>query len=161
MSVMFKATTKAAEAPDVENGVYDAKFSGITTKFISGGDYGDGERFVWSFTLLDDNGAVIYHKGDPLEIEQLTSLSTNTKSRTVPRAVRNLKALLTAEEYALFEMGEGVDAAALLDRPCQIEIGTSDSGWPKIVNVLPPRRKRRAGVGVAASSSSSSSTTAE
>lgn len=142
MGFTFQATSKSADAPNVDAGIYDARFDGVETKFVEGGQFGDGERFAWSFTLLDDEGAVLYDDGDPIEIDGLTSMSTNTKSKTTPKAVRYLKALMTPEEFAGFENGNGVSADALIGRTVQVEVAIRDSGWPTIANVLPPRQKR-------------------
>lgn len=115
----------------------------MSTKFITGGNYGDGDRFEWAFTLLDDDGAVIYDEGEPVELTGLTSTSTNVASKTTPRAVRYLKALMTASEFAVFEAGEGVEAEELLGRIVQVEVAIKESGWPTIANVLPPRKSRK------------------
>ncbi len=137
----FTATSKAADAPDIEGGIYDARFDGVAKKFIQGGQYGDGDRFEWSFTLMED-GAVLYDGGDPVELTGLTSTSTNIASKTTPRAVRYLKALMTPAEFAQFEAGEGVDAQALLGRVVQVEVLIKENGWPTIANVLPAPRKK-------------------
>jgi len=143
VSTVFKATAKAADAPDVEVGLYDATFDGVTQKFIEGGAFGDGDRFEWSFTLLDDDGATLYDEGDPISVQGLTSMSLNTASKTVPKAVRYLKALCTAAEFAAFEDEDGIDIDSLKGRKCQVDVGVRDSGWPTISNVLPPRKARR------------------
>lgn len=141
--MVFTATAKSADAPDIEGGIYDAKFEGVSTKFVEGGQYGDGERFVWLFTLLDDDGAALYDNGDPITVDALTSLSLNTQSKTTPKAVRFLKALLPAAEFAAFEAGEGIDMDALVGSIAQVEVAIRDNGWPTIVNVLPKRVSRR------------------
>lgn len=148
LGTIFKATAKSADAPDIEAGLFDARFHGVEVKFIEGGMYGDGDRFVWPFTLLDDDGAVLYDKGDPIDLDGLTSMSLNTKSKTQPKAVRFFKALATAEEFADFEDedGPGVDMSKdgpLAGRIAQVEVALRDNGWPTIVNVLPKRRARR------------------
>jgi len=143
--IVFKATTRSAEAPDIEAAFYDARFEGVEIKAITGGQYGDGDRFEWRFTLLDDDGAVLYEDGDPVEVTGLTSMSTNVLSKTVPRAVRYLKALLTPEEFAAFEAGEGSPKARdLAGRKVQVEVAIKDNGWPAVANVLPLRKKRTA-----------------
>ena len=144
MGTTFRATSKSADAPDIDPGVYDARFDGVSTKFITGGQYGDGNRFEWAFTLLDDDGDVMYDGGEPLEVTGLTSESTNILSKTQPRAVRYLKALMTPVEFATFSAGEGVDEDALLGRVVQVEVAVKENGWPSIANVLPPRAKRKA-----------------
>lgn len=142
MGVTFAATSKSADAPDIEAGVYDARFDGVEVKFIKGGQFGDGDRFEWAFTLLDDDGSVLYDDGEAVEISGLTSTSTNTTSQTTPRAVRYLKALMTPVEFASFEAGEGVPADELIGRTCQVEVGIKENGWPTINSVLPARKRR-------------------
>lgn len=138
----FTAQSKSADAPDIEAGVYDATFDGVEVKFIKGGQYGDGERFEWQFTLVDDDGAELYDEGEPIEVTGLTSQSTNITSKTQPRAVRYLKALMTPSEFAQFEAGEGINEDALLKRVIQVELAIKDNGWPSVVNVMPARKKR-------------------
>lgn len=151
---VLNATSKSAAAPDIEGGLtaglYDAKFMGLETKFIEGGQYGDGDRYVWPFTLLDDDGEPLLNTNEesddfmkPVIADGLTSLSLNTQSKTTPKAVRYLKALCTAEEYAAFEDGEGVDTDALIGRKAQVDVSIRDNGWPSIANVLPARKARR------------------
>ncbi len=144
MGLTFIATSKSADAPDIEPGLYDARFDGVAVKFITGGQYGDGDRFEWSFTLLDDEGAVMYDEGEPIEVTGLTSTSTNVLSKTKPRAVRYLQALMTPSEYGAFVAGEGVDEKALLRRTVQVEVAIKDSGWPAVANVLAARKARPA-----------------
>lgn len=143
MSQTFKATSKAADAPDIEAGVYDARFDGVSVKFITGGQYGDGDRFEWAFTLIDDDGDVMYDEGDAVVATGLTSMSTNITSKTQPRAVRYLKGLMTPVEFASFEAGEGVDENALVGRVVQVEINITDKGWPRVANVLAARVARK------------------
>jgi hypothetical protein len=138
----FTATSKAADAPDVEGGIYDGRFDGVSTKHIEGGMYGGGDRFEWSFTLLDDSGAVLYDAGDPVVVTGLSSTSTNVASKTTPRAVRYLKALCTPAEFAAFEAGEGLDEKNLVGRVVQVEVAIKENGWPTIANVLPARKQR-------------------
>jgi hypothetical protein len=145
MGRTFVASAKAADAPDIEADFYDARFDSIDQKFIPGGQYGDGDRFVWAFTLLDDDGAVLYSKGEPVEVDGLTSMSLNILSKTTPRAVRYLKALMTEAEFADFTAGNGIDADALIGRKVQVEVIIRDTGWPTVVNVLPARKSRKGG----------------
>jgi hypothetical protein len=145
MGHTFAATTKSADAPNVDAGIYDGRFDGVSTKFVEGGQFGDGERLVWAFTLLDDDGNVLYDDGDPIEVDGLTSMSTNVLSKTTPKAVRYLKSLMTAAEFAAFSEGKGVSADELVGRVVQVEVAIRDSGWPTVANVLPPRVKRTGG----------------
>ena len=144
--ITFSATTRSADAPDIEADVYDATFLGVSKKFIKGGAYGDGERFEWRLALLDEDGAALYDNGDPVEVTGLTSMSTNILSKTEPRAVRYLRALMSAQEFASFKAGEGLSATSLVGRTVQAEVAIKDNGWPSVTNLLPPRKRRGAGV---------------
>ena len=143
MGQKFAASTKSADAPDIEAGLYDGRLDSIDVKFIEGGQYGDGDRFVWTFTLLDDDGSVLYDDGDPIEVDALTSMSLNTKSKTTPKAVRFFKALATTAEFEAFENGDPIDSDALVGRIAQVDVYLRDSGWPSIANVLPKRKARK------------------
>lgn len=143
--MVFTATAKSADAPNIgDAGLFDGRFEGVSTKFVEGGQYGDGDRYVWNFTLLDDDGEVLYDEGDPIVVDALTSMSLNTQSKTTPKAVRFLKALLSAADFAAFENGEGIDMDALVGTVAQVDVALRDNGWPTIVNVLPKRVARRA-----------------
>lgn len=129
MGITFAASSKSADAPDIEPGVYPADFNGVRADTIENSQYGNGDIFSWEFTVFD--------QGDPVEVRGTTSRSLNTKSKTTPTAVRWLKSLLNKAEWAKFEAGDGLDADELVGRRCQVQVEIKDSGWPKIVNVLP------------------------
>ena len=147
MGTTFTATTKNAEAPDIEPGMYDMRFDGTEQKKVKGGQYtkdtvnGD-PKLAWGFTLLDDDGDVMYDGGDQIELEKLTGMGFNIASKTVPAEVRLLKALCTTAEFAAFEAGQGTTEADLLGRIVQGEVFIKDNGWAGIGNVLPARVKR-------------------
>ncbi len=146
MGSVFQATQKAADAPNIEPAVYDLRFDGVEKKLVKGGQYqknpnGD-PKIAWKFTLLEDDGSVIYDDGDPVEVEALTGVGFNTASKTVPQEVRILKALMTADEFEAWVAGEGVDADELLGRTVQGEVFIKDSGYPGVTNIIAPRRRR-------------------
>lgn len=141
MPLTFKATSKSADAPNIEAGVYDARFDGVEAKTLEKSQY-DPEVFIWAFTLMED-GKVLYDAGEPVTVDKITSQSTNTKARTTPGAVRVLKALMTAEEYEAFVNEEPVDAGDLIGRIVQVQVIVKDNGWPAVEEVLPSRRARR------------------
>lgn len=146
----FVATSKAAEAPHIEDAMYDGILIAVESKRIKGGQYtkdtvnGD-PKLEWNFRLLDENGDVLFDDGDAVEVGKLTGTGFNIASKTVPQEVRVLKALLTKAEYAAFENGEGTPDDAveapegLLGRKVQLEVFTKESGWPGIGNVVAPR----------------------
>lgn len=142
--IVFAGSSKSADAPDIEAGVYDATFDGVRKQFVKGGQYGDGDRFVWAVTLDDpeSKGEVYYIDGEPVEVEGLSSLSTNVLSETVPKAVKYLKALMTDAEFALFKAGEGTPAEALIGRKVQVIIKIKANGWPEVADMLPVQKRR-------------------
>lgn len=148
MGTTFIATSKAAEAPNVEEGMYDARFDGTESKRVKGGlytkDTENGDlKLEWKFTLLDDEGNELYDDGDPIELSKLTGIGFNIASKTVPQEVRVLKALLTPAEFAKFEAGEGVDEEAMVGRTVQVEVFVKENGWPGIGNVIAARKSRK------------------
>jgi hypothetical protein len=140
MGLTFKAGS-SAQAPNVEAGMYDMRFDGVEAKTLEKSQF-DPEVFIWKFTLFDD-GKVVYDEGEPVEVDKVTSQSTNTKSKTTPGAVKVLKALMTAEEFSAFEREEPIDADALLGRMVQGQVIIKDNGWPGVEEVLPARRRGR------------------
>lgn len=158
----FQATTKAAEAPEVDEGMFDGIVVAVANKRVKGGQYtkdtvnGD-PKLEWGFMLLDDEGALLAqgdtlsdgsaneNAGKPIEVSKLTGVGFNTKATTVPQEIRMLKAVLTKAEYAQFEAGEPTpdsDVAApegLLGRKVQLEVIVKENGWPAVGNVVAPR----------------------
>jgi hypothetical protein len=137
----FQASTSSAEAPDIEAGMYDARYDEVEAKTLEKSQF-DPNVYIWGFTLFED-GKVIYDKGEPVEVDKVTSQSTNVKSKTTPGAVKVLKALMTAEEFAAFERGETIEAEELVGRMVQVQVIIKENGWPTVEEVLPARRARR------------------
>ena len=135
MAIQFKASSKSADAPEIDDGVYPALFKGISEKVLDKSQYGNGEVWIWRGEVNDG--------GDLIDLEMMTSRSLNITSKTTPKAVKNLKGLLTKPEWAGFLEGEGFDAADLLDRPCQVEVIHNDNGWPQIAAFMPKVAKRK------------------
>ena len=134
MGITFAASSKSANAPDIEPGIYPARFDKVEPKVVEQSQFSP-DCFEWTFTLYEGDEP-IYDEGDPLEVTGLTSQSTNVKSKTTPRAVRYLQAIMTPEEFASFAAGGGIDADALLGRMVQVQVIVKDSGWPAIENVI-------------------------
>lgn len=141
MGVTFAGSTTSAGAPNIEAGIYEARFDGVAPKTVPNSQFGNGESLEWTFTLFED-GKVLYDEGEPIEVTGLTSLSMNVKSKTVPRGVKYLKGLMTKQEYALFEAEQPTPAEALVGRFCQLIISIKDTGWPKVDDVLPAKSKK-------------------
>lgn len=160
----YQASTKAAGAPDIEADVYDGKLVSVTTtrlkvgKFVKDTENGD-PKLEWNFSPLDDDGNVIREDrednenfGKAIVISKLTGTGFNIASKTTPAEVLVLKALLTADEFAAFENGEGtpddeldVSKGGLLGRVAQVEVFVKENGWPGIGNVVKARKARRSG----------------
>ena len=143
MGITFAGSTSSAGAPDVEAGVHDAVFQGVEATTIEKSQF-DPNVFEWSFGILDSDGEPLYEEGEPVIVTGVTSRSVNVASKTTPRAVRWLKSILTAGEFAQFSAGEGFDADALIGRRVQLVVVIKDSGWPKVDDVLPARKVKAA-----------------
>ena len=145
----YQAQSKAAEAPEIDEAMYDGILVRVEAKKVKGGQYtkntvnGD-PKLEWVFNPLDENGAVMYDGGDPIEVSKLTGVGFNIAAKTVPQEIRMLKALLTKAEFAEFEAGNGTPDDAedapegLLGRKAQIEVFVKENGWPGIGNVVAP-----------------------
>jgi hypothetical protein len=148
MGTVFTATSKSAEAPDIEPGIYDLRFDGTTATTVKGGQYtkdtvnGD-PKLEWHFTVLDEDGDVVYDKGDPVEVQALTGVRFNITAKTVPGEVKVLKAILNAGEFAEFMAGNGTEEETLLGRVVQGEIYIKESGWLGVTNIIPARKSRK------------------
>lgn len=148
----YQASSKAAEAPEVAEAMYDGVLVRVEAKRVTGGQYtkdtvnGD-PKLEWTFNLLDEEtNEVMYDKGEPIEVSKLTGVGFNIASKTVPQEVRMLKAILTKAEFSAFEAGEGTPDDAvrskeggLLGRKVQVEVFVKENGWPGIGNVVAPR----------------------
>ena len=159
-----QASTSAAEAPVVEEAMYDGILIAVEEKRVNGGMYTknkvDGDpKLEWSFIALDEEGEripAIDKDGNPLTTEdgepkdvivsKLTGVGFNIASKTVPQEIRMLKALLTKDEFTAFENGEGTPDDAvrakdggLLGRKGQLEVFVKENGWPGVGNVVAPR----------------------
>ena len=142
MGYVFTPTSKSADIPEVEPGLYDAKFNGVIKKFITGGQYGDGDRLEWTFTLLSDEGDVLYDRGEPLTVTGLTSLNLNPQSEKAI-APKWLKAMASPEAYAGFSAGNGLNEEDILNAAVQVEVRVKANGWPYVALVLPARKARK------------------
>lgn len=140
--------------PDVDLGMYDAKLVGVSTTYLTGGQYGEGfvtedengnkvNRFRWAFALYDEEGEAIYDEGDAVEVDVVTGLQFFPKAKNPSKQVRIMKALMTPDEFESWAEGESAPGIKdLLQRPCQVEVGQNDKGYPTASNVLAPRKRR-------------------
>jgi hypothetical protein len=149
----YQATSKAADAPDIEAAMYDLVFVRSEAKKVKGGQYtkdavnGDPKlELVFNAISNDeDEPGLLYHEGDPIEVSKLVGVGFNINSKTTPGEVLFLKAILTAAEYAKFEAGEGtpddeVDApTGLRGRVVQGEVFVKENGWPGVGTLVAPK----------------------
>jgi hypothetical protein len=115
-------------------------------------------KLEWVFNPLDEDGAPIREDrednenfGKAIEVSKLTGVGFNIASKTTPSEVLMLKALLSADEFAAFENGEGtpddekdVAEGGLLGRVAQGEVFVKENGWPGLGNVTALPKRRRA-----------------
>ena len=127
----------AADAPDIEDGVYGAKFLGVELQkhpdWAGVNQFGkedSGDRFHWTFVICE-NGEPVYDEGEPLELEATTNTTMAAKSN----AAGILKGLLTPAEYSAAEAGNGPKDSDIEGRMCQVTVEHSKSGWPRVVGV--------------------------
>lgn len=151
----YQASSKAADAPNIEAQVYDAAFLRTEAKRVKGGQYTkdtvNGDlKLEWSFQLLDDDGDVLYDEGEPVEVSKLTGTGFNIASKTTPAEVLILKALLTKAEFNAFEAGEGtpddekdMSEGGLRGRIVQVEVFIKENGWPGVGSVIAARKARK------------------
>lgn len=153
---IIKATTGSGDAPDIADDVYSAEFTKLSLDYIEAfdtkgqpaGKYNkvdDGQRLRFVFGLLDEKGKPLFASPDddgPVVLDALTSVSMNTRSTTVPRAVKYLKAIMTKAEFAAFEAGEEIDEESLYGRKVQVEVEKNEKDWPQIVAVMPAPGKK-------------------
>ena len=131
----FAGTTKAANAPDIGEGIFEAEFIGVEAKVLEESRF-DPEVYIWSFHLFDEDGDLIRHEGEALVVDRLTSRSLNVNSKTVQGAVKVLKALMTKAEFASFSEGGAIDASSLDRRRVKAVVTIRESGWPTIADVV-------------------------
>jgi len=149
----YQATSRAANAPDIEAAGYDLVFVRLEEKLIKGGQYlkdkvkGDPklELFFNVVSNDDENPGLMYEDGEPIEVSRLVGVGFNTASKTVPGEVLFLKAISTAAEYAAFLEGgpspdDSIDApAGLVGRVVQGEVYVKDDGWPGVGALFAPK----------------------
>jgi len=140
------SNTPSASAPDIEGGLVPARFDGLAMvehpDWAGDGKFGydDGKRLHWTFTLLDEDGAVLYDDdADPIIVEAVNSANINTKSDKSKNAAW-LKSVSPAA-FAAVNAGQRFSADEMVGANCTLLIEIKDNGWPKVVNVLPAAKK--------------------
>jgi hypothetical protein len=149
----YQATSRAANAPDIEAAGYDLVFVRSEAKLIKGGQYlkdkvnGDPKLELY-FNVIsndDENPGLMFEDGQAIEVSRLVGTGFNTTSKTTPGEVLFLKAILTKSEYEAFIEGAGTpddeeDApAGLVGRVVQGEVYVKDDGWPGVGSLFAPK----------------------
>lgn len=149
----YQATSKAADAPDIEAAGYDLVFVKSESKRVKGGQYTknkeDGDlKLELTFNVIsndEDKPGLMYEDGDPIEVNKLVGVGFNTTSKTTPSEVLFLKAICTAAEFNAFLEGQGtpddeVNAPeGLVGRVVQGEVFVKDNGYPGVGAVFAPK----------------------
>lgn len=149
----YQATSKAADAPDIEAAGYDLVFVRSESKRVKGGQYtkdtvnGDLKlELIFNVVSNDDeNPGLIYQDGDAVEVSKLVGTGFNVTSKTTPSEVLFLKAICTASEFAAFTEGKGspddeADAPeGLRGRVVQGEVFVKENGWPGVGALFAPK----------------------
>lgn len=149
----YQATSKAADAPDIEPAGYDLVFVRSEAKRIKGGQYtkdtvnGDLKlELVFNVVSNDDeNPGLIYDGGDAVEVSKLVGTGFNVTSKTTPSEVLFLKAICTPAEFTAFTEGKGTPddekeaPEGLVNRVVQGEVFVKENGWPGVGAVFAPK----------------------
>lgn len=149
MSFNLPSYNTGAGAPPVEDGLGLARFDDLilkahedwagTDKF---GKEDDGQRYHFVFTALDDGDqSVLYHEGDPIEVEALTRTATGEKSNFFSI----LSGLLTPQELAAYQAAtpdQPFDGSALPGRVVHVKYAHNKNGWPFVEQVISVAKKQ-------------------
>lgn len=115
-------TPSKAEAPEIEEGLYEADFEGIQP----GPDGQYGPSIQWNFTAYID--------GEPEKVNGLSSPSTSVNGK----AYGWLTAILGRQP----EVDEKVDLDALKGSRCRVLVEDNKKGWPTVTDVKPASKKK-------------------
>lgn len=149
----YQATSKAADAPNIEAAGYDLVFVRSESKRIKGGQYtkntveGDLKlELVFNVVSNDDEQpGLMYEDGDAIVVNKLVGTGFNTTSKTTPSEVLFLKAICTAAEFQAFLDGQGTPddelnaPEGLVGRVVQGEVFVKDNGYPGVGAVFAPK----------------------
>lgn len=145
---VLPAANKGSGAPTIEDGLCLLRFDDLVAKAHDDwatdkdkfGKPDDGQRFHFSFTLVDASRQVVYEEGEPIEVEAVTRTATGSKSNFA--AI--LKGILTPQEFALWEADQPFDGSKLQGRIINASIGHNKSGWPQVESTLGEAKAKKA-----------------
>jgi hypothetical protein len=150
-------TGGASEAPDIEDGLYVARFNDIYHKVHEDwaqerdkfGKVDDGGRFHFNFTILDEEREPVIPEDaetpdDTLDLEALTR---NMSSHEKATSHALLKGILTPIEFQLWLASTKeapADLSAAGGREVNVQVSHNSKGWPQIEATLGPAKPRKA-----------------
>lgn len=146
-------TSSAGSAPEIEDGLYVARFNDIYHKVHEDwaqekdiyGKPDDGGRFHFNATILDDerNPVVPSNAEDPTETLDLEATTRNMSSHEKANSYAFLKGILTPVEFQLW-LASSADAPADLSavggREVNVKVMHSPKGYPQIEAFLGPAK---------------------
>lgn len=142
-------TSSAGSAPEIEDGLYVAKFEDIYHKVHEDwaqekdkfGKADDGGRFHFVFTILDEdrNPVVPEDASEPDAVLQLEALTRNMSSHEKATSYALLKGILTAAEFAAWLAStpeNPADLSKVAGREVNVQVSHNTKGWPQIEATL-------------------------
>lgn len=147
-------TTSAGSAPEIEDGLYVARFNDIYHKVhedwaVAKDKFGkadDGGRFHFNFTILDEDGEPVVPDDaeDPDQTLDLEAMTRNMSSHEKSNSYALLKGILTAAEFAAWIEStpeNPADLSAVANRKVNVQVSHNSKGWPQIEATLGPVKK--------------------
>jgi len=146
--------TSAGSAPEIEDGLYVARFNDIYHKVHDDwatpkdkfGHADDGGRFHFSFTILDKDGEPVLRDDaeDPDQTLDLEAMTRNMSSHEKSNSYALLKGILTPAEFlSWIESTPEVpaDLSDVANRHVNVQVSHNGKGWPQIEATLGPKKK--------------------
>lgn len=132
-------SNKGGTAPEVEAGLAIVRLDDIVLRdhpdwagTDNFGNADDGKRYHFLTTLLDEDRAVVYADGEPIELEAMTRTATGKKSNF--RA--HMEGILTAAEFAAWDadqpLPEDAKVGPVQGRILNAKVGHNKNDWPLI-----------------------------
>lgn len=147
-------TTSAGSAPQIEDGLYVARFNDIYHKVHTDwatakdkfGKVDDGGRFHFNFTLLDADGEPVLRDDaeDPDETFDLEVMTRSMSSHEKSNSYAILKGILTPAEFQSWidsTPENPADLSEVANRHINVQVSHNSKGWPQIEATLGPVKK--------------------
>ena len=146
-------TSSAGSAPEIEDGLYVARFNDIYHKVHEDwaqakdkfGKVDDGGRFHFNFTILDDEREPVIPEDadDPDKTLDLEALTRNLSSHEKAASYALLKGILTPVEFAAWMAStpeNPADLSGVANREVNVQVSHNGKGWPQIEATLGPAK---------------------